>query len=185
MGISVSPTESPFLDVPPNPPSHYSPHTATRSMTPRDICGSASGDIENAISSNSHDDSSIGNPVDLDAITQTPLQLGETLIIYHPHSQHPPEVINTALLSLTREPQHPLLPEEPWAPFASRDDFEQAELFIKHNCTNRLINDQLHLNQKRDAHNCDPGDPPPMKNAREMHRILEEAGSDLDVSSVC
>ena len=108
MGISVSPTESPFLDVPPNPPSHYSPHTATRSMTPHNICGSASGDIENAISSDSHDDSSIGNPVDLDVITQTPLQLGETLIIYHPHSQHPPEVINTALLSLTHEPQHPL-----------------------------------------------------------------------------
>jgi len=94
------------------------------------------------------DSGDTGSSTGLEALIQTPLQPGQTLIIYHPHSQHPPEIVNTSALSLTREPQ-PLPPlEQPWAPFASHDEFEQAELFVKHNCTNRLINDQLHLNQK-------------------------------------
>ena len=48
-----------------------------------------------------------------------------------------------------------------------------------------MINDQLHLNQKQDLHHHGLGNPPPMKNAHEMHKILEEAGSDLDISLVC
>ena len=100
-------------------------------------------------------------------------------------AQHPPEIVDTATLSHTREPQPFLTPSVPWAPFASHHDFEQAELFIKHNCTNKLINDQLHLNQKCNSYKHSPGNPLPMKNAHEMHRILEEAESDLDISLVC
>ena len=90
MVISVSPTESLSHDVLRNSPLHYSPWATTGSVTLHDVGGSAPGDINNAASNDSHDDSNTGNPSDLDAITQTPLQLGETLIIYHPHSQHPP-----------------------------------------------------------------------------------------------
>ena len=122
---------------------------------------------------------------DLETLIQTPLQPGKTLIIYHPHAQHPPEIVDTATLLLARKLQSSLSSTTPWAPFSSRDEFEQAELFIKHNCTNGLINDQLHLNQKRDSHHSGPDHPPSMKNVREMHRILEEAGSDLDISLVC
>jgi hypothetical protein len=120
----------------------------------------------------------------LEAFIDTPLRLGQTLVVYHPHSERSPEIINTAELTLPREPLHLPPPTEPWAPFSSRDNFEQAELFIKHNCTNRHINDQLRLNRKRDSHNYNPNNPPPMKNAREMHSILDEARSDLDISLV-
>ena len=121
---------------------------------------------------------------DIEALIQTPLPLGKTLIVYHLYAQHPPEVVNTDTLSLTRQPQPSLFHEEPWAPFASRDDFEQAEFFIKHNCTNHMVDDQLHLNQKRDSHRDSPTALPSMKNAREMHKILADAGSDLDTSLV-
>lgn len=121
----------------------------------------------------------------LEALIQTPLQLGQTLIIYHPHAQHPPEIIDSAALSLTREPQPLSLPTPPWAPFTSRNDFEQAELFIKHNCTNGLINDQLQLNQKQESHHHHSGGHHMMKNARDLHKILKEAESNLDMSPVC
>jgi len=171
--ISVTPTESlPVNNTPPNP-SHYFPNTMIGNATQHDT------------GSSTHNNSDPGNPSNLEVLIQTPLQLGKTLIIYHPHAQHPPEIVDTATLSLAREPQPSPSHTMPWAPFTSRDDFEQAELFIKHNCTNRLINDQLFLNQKRGLHNHGPDDLPSMKNAREMHRILEEAGSDLDISSVC
>jgi hypothetical protein len=126
-----------------------------------------------------------GEATSLDKLIQTPLPPGKTLIIYHPHAQHPPEVVDTNTLSLLRKRQPSHFGPEPWAPFASRDDFEQAELFIKHNSTNHMIDAQLHLNQKRDSHHHPPAGLPPMKNAREMHKILEEARSDLDMSSVC
>ena len=74
---------------------------------------------------------------------------------------------------------------QPWAPFTSHHDFEQAELFIKHNFNNQMIDDQLHLNQKCSSHHHDSAGSPSMKNAREMHKILEGAGSDLDMSLVC
>jgi len=161
MIVSVSPTESPLLNnIQPDFPSHHPPQAITGGNT------SVSPDTE-------------------EALIQTPLQPGKTLIIYHPHAQHPPEVIDTDTLSLTRELPPSLPPSEPWAPFSSRGDFEQAELFIKHNCTNGLINDQLRLNQKQDSSNHGQSNPPSMKNAREMHKILEEARSNLDISSVC
>ena len=175
MVISAPYTESPPLDnIQPFLPPHGLPHGLTSGTTPSNI-----GD------GTTYDNGDTSNPPDVEALIQTPLRPGKTLIIYHPHAQHPPEIIDTDTLSLTREPQPSLPPPEPWAPFASRDDFEQAELFIKYNCTNKMINDQLRLNQKRDLHNHGPGDLPSMKNACEMHKTFEEAVSDLDISSVC
>ena len=178
MVISASLFKSPPLDnIQPVLPPHGPSHTLAGSAT--------SYNIGSGTTSSSHDGGDGGDLPDIEALIQTPLQPGKTLIIYHPHAQHPPEVIDTDTLSLAREPQTSLPPSDPWAPFTSRDDFEQAELFVKHHCTNRMINDQLLLNQKRDFRNRDPSDLPSMRNAREMHKTLDEAVSDLDISSVC
>lgn len=111
------------------------------------------------------------------------LQPGQTLVVYHPFAEHPPEIIDTAKLMRTREPILLPPPEEPYAPFATRADFEQAEVFIRHNCTNTMINDQLHLNQET-SHGSKPH-AQSMGNAREMHKIIAEAGEQQDTSSVC
>lgn len=163
--LSVSPTGSlPVVNDPPNFPSHNS-HTVIGNNTPYSIHCNTPPNVDATTSSNAYDDGDASNPPDVEVFVQTPLQLGKTLIVYHPHAQHPPEIVDTTTLSLTCEPQSSFLPEEPWAPFKSHGDFEQAELFVKHNCTNRLINDQLHLNQKQDSQDRGPGDPPLMRNA--------------------
>lgn len=173
--ILVTPDEGlPFSGIPHSFSLCSAPNLAPGDTMPHDTDATASG--------KTYSGGDQGNLSDPEALIKTPLPLGKTLIIYHPHAQHPPEIIDTTTLSLTREPQPSSTPTTPWAPFKSRDDFEQAELFIKHNCTNSLIDDQLHLNQKRDLH---PDGPPSMKNAREMHKILEEARSDLDIPLVC
>lgn len=111
-----------------------------------------------------------------------PLQLGQTLIIYHPFAQHPAEIIDTANLMQTREPDFCPPSKEPYAPFGTCADFEQAEIFIHHNCTNTMINDQLQLNQ-RFSQSGEPGIQM-MRNAHEMHNILSQAGQYQDTSSV-
>jgi hypothetical protein len=182
MVVPVSPPEGVQLDdIPPDFSLHQDLHTTTGDTTLYKPGSSTSPNTTGA----ADNDSDTGNQViGPKAFINTPLQLGQTLIVYHPHSQQSPEIINTTELMFPREPQPSLLPAEPWAPFTSRDDFEQAELFLKHDCTNRHINDQLRLNQKRDSHNYGPGDSPSMKNAHEMHRIINEASSDFDISSV-
>lgn len=96
----------------------------------------ATGDAASTSSDHNNNDDTQSQVASQEPFINTPLQLGQTLVIYHPHSHQPPEIIKTAELTLPREPQHSLLPAKPWAPFTSCDDFEQAELFIKHNCTN-------------------------------------------------
>ena len=110
------------------------------------------------------------------------LQLGQTLIVYHPFAQHPPEIVDTANLMFTREPDLCPPSEEPHAPFETRADFEQAEVFIHHNCTNTMINDQLRLNQTLSQ--AGGAGVQTMKNAREMHATLAQAGRYQDTSSV-
>lgn len=105
-----------------------------------------------------------------------------TLVIYHPFAQHPPEVIDTAKLTLTWESSLPPPSEDPYTLFSTCDDFEQAEIFICHNCTNMMINNQLQLNQK--APQAGEQCPQSMKNACEMHKILAEAGEYQDTSLV-
>ena len=127
-----------------------------------------------------HDRLGIGTAPEYDGLG--PLQPGQTLIVYHPFAQHPSEIINTMDLMSTREPDFYPPSEEPYAPFKTRADFEQAEIFIHHNCTNTLINDQLRLNNR--APNAGGPGAQTMKNAREMHKILAEAGQYQDTSSV-
>jgi len=175
--FSLTHQEPPLDNIKSVLPPHDPPHVLTGGTMPYN--GSS------GTTNSSHDSGDTNNPPDVGALIQTPLQPGKTLIIYHPHAQCPPEVINTNTLLFTREPQPSLLPSEPWAPFTSRDDFEQAEFFIKHGCTNSMINDQLRLNQRRDLCCHGPGVPPSMRNACEMHKTFEEAVSDLDISSAC
>ena len=151
------------LDTPPAFFLHNSPDPIIGETVP-DSSSTLFG-LDSTVSGNSYDDGGTNNPPDLEALIQTPLQLGETLIIYHPHAQNPPEIVDTTTLLHMREPQPSLLCLEPWVPFSSRDDFKQAELFIKHNCTNQLINDQLSLNKKQDLHHHHPAESPSMKNA--------------------
>jgi hypothetical protein len=171
-------------DAPPDLSTRRSPNTVASDAEPHDVGGGTPHVVNETTPSDGGSSDGTNENSSLGTLVKTPLQLGKTLVIYHPHAQHPPEVIETTTLSLTREPEPPPLPETPWAPFASRADFEQAELFIKHNCTNGLINDQLRLNQKQDSGDRYPGNPPLMKNAQDLHKILEVARSDLDISSV-
>ena len=111
-----------------------------------------------------------------------PLQPGQTLIVYHQFAQHPPEIVNTADLIQTQEPDFCPPSKEPYAPFKTRADFEQVEIFIHHNSTNTMINDQLHLNQRLSQ--ASESSVHTMKNTREMHNILAQAGQYQGTSSV-
>ena len=113
------------------------------------------------------------------------LQLGQTLVVYHPFAGRHPEIFNTAELTQPQESNIPLLLEpsvEPYFPFKTRSDFEQAEIFVRHNCTDTMINNQLRLNQK--VSGAGEQGVYTMKNAREMHKTLAQAGQYQDTSSV-
>ena len=113
-----------------------------------------------------------------------PLELGQTLVVYHPHAQRLPQVIPTSELpTLSR---HPNILEDctddtrpPYFPFETLADFEQTEIFVKRNCTDPFINEQLDL-WRRYA----PNDGVTLKNAREMHQYLWAAGIEEDLSQV-
>ena len=87
-----------------------------------------------------------------------PLELGQSLVVYHPHAQRPPQVILTSELSAFSRNLDPLESPDtnisdgsvssdrpPHFPFKTLADFEQTELFIKRNCTDPFINKQLGL----------------------------------------
>ena len=67
----------------------------------------------------------------------------------------------------------------PYFPFETLADFEQTELFVKRNCADPFINEQLDL-WKRYAPNGDVT----LKNAREMHQCLWAAAVEDDLSQV-
>ena len=127
------------------------------------------------------DNTSVRNP------TTWPLELGETLIIYHPHAKRPPRVVQTAEVTqvLPRCPEDlaVLLPSDnlrpPYFPFKTLADFEQTELFVKRDHTDPQIDEQLDL-WRRHAPNASVT----LKNAREMHKYLQAAGIEDDLSQV-
>jgi hypothetical protein len=114
-----------------------------------------------------------------------PLELGETLVVYHPHARLPPRVFpTTELAAFSRCPGNTESlrlndPRPPYFPFKSLADFEQTEIFVKRDHTDSEINDQLSL------WGCHAnGEGVTLKNAREMHRCLEAAGVEEDLSQV-
>ena len=113
-----------------------------------------------------------------------PLELGQTLIVYHPHAQRLPQVIpSSELPTFSRHPDilegHIDDTRPPYFPFKTLADFEQTEIFVKRNCTDSFINEQLDL-WRRYA----PYDGVTLKNAREMHQYLWDAGIEEDLSQV-
>ena len=109
------------------------------------------------------------------------LQPGETLIVYHPHSWRPTRIVPTA------EPHGPCKhtvrhvirkPEDSYALFPTRADFEQAEIFVNNNCSDKYINDQLKFEHQH-------GMRLEVKTARKMHKLLARGfGEDTDDSQV-
>ena len=122
-------------------------------------------------------------PIGVDP-TGVVLQPGETLVVYHPHSQRPTRIVPTAELHGPREHiiWHTIKPEDSYAPFPTKADFEQAEFFINNNCSDGYINGQLGLSHKR-------GTCLKVKTAREMHELLAhgfgENTDDSRVGSIC
>ena len=118
--------------------------------------------------------------------TMWPLELGETLVIYHPHAEWPPQVIATRELtdfSNCPEDLEGPLPlndsQPPYFPFWTLANFEQTELFVKCNHTDPQIDNQLDLWR----HHA-PGMDVTLRNAQEMHKCLEAAGIEDDLSQV-
>ena len=114
-------------------------------------------------------------------LTEVVLQPGETLVVYHPHSWCLTRIIPTAELhGLTKRAIRCDIkkPEDSYAPFPTRADFEQVELFVNNNCSNKLINDQLKFM-------CQNGMRLKVKTARKMHELLAgSVGEDTDNSQV-
>ena len=111
-----------------------------------------------------------------------PLELGQTLIVYHPHAQRPPEVVPSRELStFTRNPDaledYVDDTRPPYFPFETLADFEQIELFIKRNCADPFVNEQLDLWKQHG-----PSSNVTLKNTREMHQCLLAAGNEGDLS---
>ena len=108
------------------------------------------------------------------AVTLCP---GQTLVIHHPHSQYPAHIIPTAEL------HHPCehvarcdvgVSEASYAPFPTRADFEQAEIFVNNNCSDKFINAQLKFA-------CRNGMRLGVRSSREMHQLLA-CGVDGDLT---
>jgi hypothetical protein len=116
-----------------------------------------------------------------------PLELGETLVIYHPHAKLAPEVVPTTQLTAVFKSSRDLeglLPSDfnsrpPYFPFQTLADFELTELFVRRDRTDGEINDELDLWRRHSS-----GVGVTLKNAREMHRCLEAAGIEEDLSQV-
>lgn len=69
-------------------------------------------------------------------------------------------------------------PEDSYAPFPTRADFEQAEVFVNNNCSDKLINSQLKLAHRH-------GMRLEVRTARQMHKLLAlGVGEDTDDSHV-
>lgn len=115
-----------------------------------------------------------------------PLQFGETLVVPHPHSQSPMRIVPTTKLHspYERTVLHNIkTAEASYAPFPTRADFEQAEIFVNNNCSNKLIDDQLKFSRQNGMHIN-------MKSSHEMHKLLargveEDITNDSKVGSVC
>lgn len=104
-----------------------------------------------------------------------PLQPDETLVVPHPFSGKEPYVFKRGSeverLSTGALRQH-LSSDgtKAWFPFRTRQDFEQAELFILSHCSNRHIDQQLQLIKQHCPK--EHAGRITLSSAREMHELL-------------
>ena len=109
-----------------------------------------------------------GEPSSTDVDPGVTIQHGETLIVYHPHSRCPMRIVPTAELHSPHKHtvRHDIKTQQAsYAPFPTRADFEQAEIFINNNCSDKYINTQLKFE-------CRNGMDLKVKSSCEMHKLL-------------
>jgi hypothetical protein len=117
-----------------------------------------------------------------------PLELGKTLIIYHPHARKLPIIVDTVAAQSGPSSHGAPIPEPtngsdseeaPWTPFTTLADFEQTALFLNYNCADPQIDAQLALiRASSDGTNIT------LRNAKEMHRLLAGALDMEDLTDV-
>ena len=112
----------------------------------------------------------------------THLDEGEIWVEYHPASGKHPEILRPQCAVQHIVP--PAMPYDlaipPWHPFRTRADFEQAELFLRHDCTDPYINDQLKL-----IRSSSPLDHSiTLESAKDIHTILAQIPGIEDVPGV-
>lgn len=105
------------------------------------------------------------------------------LVVPHPHSGQAPYVVPEYDDTLD-QPAKPQLSgqdsSEPWSPFRTREDFEQAELFALHSCSDVLINGQLSLIRRA----CGSETKITLQSAKELHELLETGREHEDLTLV-
>jgi hypothetical protein len=111
------------------------------------------------------------------------LDKGEVWVEYHPASGKCPEILRAEQMSRPSVTL-PTVPFDeqvsPWHPFRSRADFEQAELFLRGDCTDSFIDAQLKL-----IHAGSPlGHSITLQSAKEMHQILTQIPTIEDLPDV-
>lgn len=115
-----------------------------------------------------------------------PLELGKTLIVYHPHARKLPKIINNeaAQSGPSSGDDSPYktakdIDDVPWRPFKTLADFEQAALFLRYDCADPHIDAQLALTRgSSNSSNIT------LQNAREVHRLLADALDTEDLTNV-
>jgi hypothetical protein len=129
-------------------------------------------------------DSSITPQQELPGPANRPTHLneGEIWVEYHPASGKHPEILRPQCAVMHIVP--PAMPYDPgmppWHPFRTRADFEQVELFLRHDCTDPYINDQLKL-----IHSSSPlGHSITLKSAKDIHSILAQIPCIEDIPGV-
>ncbi|TRM55788.1 hypothetical protein BD626DRAFT_576598 [Schizophyllum amplum] len=144
------------------PRQHRAPTSPSLSSLhmPEDICDKNDTTILGSDTDMSTD--SDGFPSDL--------EFGEVWIEYHPESGLPDTVYSASNGAAQAKPvlPHSFANEAPpWHPFSTRENFEQAELFIRYGCTGSFINEQLALN-----HRAAQETKVTMRNAQELREIM-------------
>jgi hypothetical protein len=112
------------------------------------------------------------------------LEYGEVWVEYHPSSGKKPEILHPDHSS--QPPTAPVLDLHntdlhPWHPFHSWADFEQAELFLRYNCTDSFIDSQLKIIHSGSPHSHSVT----LKSAKQMHNILAEVPRIKELPGVC
>ena len=99
------------------------------------------------------------------------LEEGEIWVEYHPASGKRPEISRPQDVVRCVAPVMPYdATTPPWHPFRTRADFEQAELFLRYDCTDSYINGQLKL-----IHSSSPlGHNITLESSKDMHATLAQ-----------
>lgn len=109
---------------------------------------------------------------DSDQLPQRPTSLrpDQVWVEYHPAARKRPEIICSGTPYFSPSPPPAIAPATltAWHPFRTREDFEQAEIFVRFEASNPQMDDQLNLIRRSAI----SGSTITLKNAREVHETL-------------